>query len=104
MFKIMTKRQERVAKLISQTVGTLLHDPSVTDTYNSEHIITVTKVEVTPDLRKADIFTSVIHTTGKPESQTETDQIIQQLNDRSNVFRQSINQKIRLKYSPHSIF
>lgn len=61
----MSVRQQKVAAQIRRLVSMALlrqtHDPRITG------LVTVTHVDVTPDLREAQVYVSVLQTTGSPK-------------------------------------
>lgn len=88
-------RKERVASEIREHISQILnqetHDPRV-------GFITVTKVEVTPDLRMAKIFISSIG--GK----TDKDNALKGLSSASGYLRKMLGERIRLRFIPELIF
>lgn len=90
----MTQRTEKVQKLARQVLGELiteLKDPRVGFT-------TVTAVKVTPDLRHARVFVSVL---GSPEEQELTMQGLKSATPR---LRTELGQQIRMRYTPELVF
>lgn len=89
-----TRRQKRVASLIKEEVSRSL----IEDIQNSfSGLITVTKVEMTTDLKKAHIYLSVYNT-------EQEDAIFDLLNQKTGFMRKSIASKVKLKYNPMLIF
>lgn len=90
----MTQRTEKVQKLARQVLGELiteLKDPRLGFT-------TVTAVKVTPDLRHARVFVSVL---GSPEEQELTMQGLKSATPR---LRTELGQQIRMRYTPELVF
>ena len=87
----MSLRTDRVASLIKEEVGTYLareyRDPSL-------GFITVTDVQVTPDLRIAKIYVSVM---GSAEIRAMT---MRMLEDHKGEIRSFIGSHLRLKFTP----
>lgn len=90
----MTQRQEKVQKLARKVLGELiteLKDPRVGFT-------TVTAVRVTPDLRHARVFVSVL---GTSEEQERTMQGLESAKPR---LRSELGHEMRLKFTPELVF
>ena len=83
---------EEVRKVVSETISNGLKDPRI----NS--MTTVTKVEVTRDLRYARIFISVL---GDDREKNET---IKGLENAKGFLRREISSKIDLRYAPEPMF
>lgn len=87
----MSLRTERVASLIKEEVGTYFtrefRDPSY-------GFITVTEVHVTPDLRIAKIYVSIM---GNGEVKSRT---MKMLEDHKGEIRSFIGSNMRLKFTP----
>jgi ribosome-binding factor A len=91
----MSKRTEQIAELIKETVSELiqreLKDPRL-------GFITVTRAEVSPDLKHAKIFFSVLgDETAKAES-------LKALKHASHYLRRELAHKITLRYTPELFF
>ncbi|MFN2524853.1 MAG: 30S ribosome-binding factor RbfA [Actinomycetota bacterium] len=90
----MTQRVEKVQKLTRQVLGELiqeLKDPRIGFT-------TVTAVRMTPDLRSARVFVSVLGT------QAEQDDTIAGLKSATPYLRAEVGHQMRLKYTPELVF
>lgn len=90
----MTQRSERVQKLARQVLGEViqaLKDPRIGFT-------TVTAVRVTPDLRHARVFVSVL---GTDEEQQET---MKGLESAKAHIRTELGHQIQLRYTPELVF
>lgn len=90
----MTQRMEKVQKLARQVLGELisdLKDPRV-------GFATITAVKVTPDLRHARVFVSVL---GTPEEQERTMAGLESAKPR---LRAELGQEMRMKYTPELVF
>ncbi len=85
------KVELQVKDEVSKIIITKLKDPRV-------GFVTVTAVEMTADLKSAQIFISVM---GTQSQKTET---ISSLNDASKYIRAEMNQRIKLRYSPSITF
>ena len=85
-----SRRQKRVGSLIMEALSRLLiedlQDPSI-------GLITVTRVEMSSDLKSARVYISAFGE-GKKEA------ILDNLNERKAYLRKSIASKINLKYNP----
>lgn len=89
-----TRRQKRVSSLIKEEVSRLLieaiQDPS-------SGLITVTRVEMSKDLKTAHIYFSFF---GHERKET----ILELLEKRKGYLRKSVASKVKLKYNPMLIF
>ncbi len=89
-----TRRQKRVASLIKAEVSqSLIEEIQV----SFSGLITVTKVEMTADLKTAHIYLSIYNT-------DQEDAIFDLLNQKKGFMRKSIASKVKLKYNPMLIF
>ncbi|HEX4634234.1 MAG TPA: 30S ribosome-binding factor RbfA [Gemmatimonadales bacterium] len=95
MKKKMTHRPERVAELVRQTVGAFLtgdvRDPRI-------GFVTVTGVEVTPDLSHANVRVSVMGT------DDEKNRSLEGLASAARYLRSQLSQELRLRTSPELHF
>jgi len=89
-----TRRQKRVASLIKEELSRLLIE-EIQD--SSSGLITVTRVEMSPDLKTAYIYLSIF---GGEQQET----ILELLNKKKGYLRKSIASKVKLKYNPMLIF
>lgn len=90
----MTQRTERVQKLARRVLGDVIHDlkdPRI-------GFATVTAVRVTPDLRHARIFVSVL---GTDEEQERT---MAGLESAKAHIRTELGHQMRLRYTPELVF
>ncbi len=90
----MTQRMEKVQKLARQVLGELilgLKDPRV-------GFATVTRVKISPDLRHARVFVSVL---GSEEEQELT---MKALSKARPHLRAELGRQVRMKYSPELTF
>lgn len=85
------KVELQVKDEVSKIIITKLKDPRV-------GFVTVTAVEMTADLKSAQIFISVM---GTQSQKTET---VSSLNDASKYIKAEMNQRIKLRYSPSITF
>ncbi len=89
-----SRRQKRVASLIKEEVSRLLIE-EIQSSFSG--LITVTRVEMTADLKTAHIYLSIYG--------TEQEQAILELLDKKKGFlRKSVASKVKLKYNPMLIF
>ena len=89
-----TRRQKRVASLIKAVVSRSL----IEEIQGSlSGLITVTKVEMTAELKTAHIYLSIYNT-------DQEDAIFDLLNQKKGFMRKSIASKVKLKYNPMLIF
>lgn len=90
----MTQRMEKVQKLARQVLGEIIHDlkdPRV-------GFATVTAVRVSPDLRHARVFVSVL---GNEEEQKRT---MAGLESAKSHIRSELGHQMRMKYTPELVF
>jgi len=89
-----SRRQKRVASLIKEEASRLLIE-EIQDSFSG--LITVTRVEMTADLKTAHIYLSIYG--------TEQEEAVFELLDKKKGFlRKSIASKVKLKYNPMLIF
>ncbi len=90
-----TKYQRRAAELIRSHLADLLrtriNDPRV-------QMVTITDVEVTPDVSRAHVYFSVL---GGPEEQAE---VLAGLESAAGYLRRELGRRIRLRRTPELIF
>jgi ribosome-binding factor A len=90
-----TRRQRQVAELLHEEISQLLQ-------YNAKDprlgFVTVTGVEVTPDLRWADVYITVL---GDDE---DTESTLEGLASAAGYFRYQMNQSLSLRYIPELRF
>ena len=89
-----TRRQEKVASLIKEELSHLLVE-EMQD--SSSGLITITRVEMNPDLKTAHIYLSIF---GGEQKET----ILELLDNKKGYLRKSIASKVKLKYNPLLIF
>lgn len=90
----MGQRSVRVNELIKREISHLLHTA-----YQSESVyITITEVDVAPDLRQASVYYSVI---GSTHDQHEAKRF---LDSKNKEIRRHLSKTIVLKYLPHLRF
>ena len=85
-------RQKKVARLIKETLGSLLIE-FIQDSHSG--LITITRVEMSKDLKKAFVYVSAI----SPKTDA-----VDVLNGKKGYLRKSIALKTKLKYNPMLIF
>jgi ribosome-binding factor A len=92
----MTRRTERVNELLREEISELLRrqvkDPRVSG------LVTVTAVEVTPDLGRARVYISVL---GSEEERSET---FRALDSAAPFLRRQLSQRLSLRRTPSLIF
>jgi ribosome-binding factor A len=87
-------RQKRVASVIKEEISRLLIE-GIQD--SSSGLITVTRVEMTPDLMTAHIYLSIF-------GGGEKEATLRLLERKTGFLRKSIASKVKLKYNPMLIF
>jgi ribosome-binding factor A len=91
----MSSRQDRVAEAIRQEASIIIHDKLKDPRLG---FITITNVEVTPDLRYAKIFFSVL---GNDESYRKTKEA---LDSALGFVRKLVAQRLNLRFAPELAF
>ncbi len=89
-----SRRQKKVSSLLKEALSRLLIE-SIQD--SSSSLITVSKVEMTPDLKTARVYLSCL-------SQEPNPSILEKLEKRMGYLRRSIASRTNLKYNPMLIF
>jgi ribosome-binding factor A len=89
-----SRRQKKVASLIKEELSRLLIE-GFQD--SSSGLITITRVEMSHDLRTAHIYLSIFG--GEQKERT-----LELLNRKQGLLRKSIASKVKLKYNPLLIF
>ena len=89
-----SRRQKRVASLIKEEVSRLLIE-EIQSSFSG--LITVTRVEITADLKTAHIYLSIYGT-------EQEEAILELLDKKKGFLRKSIASKVKLKYNPMLIF
>jgi len=89
-----TRRQKRVASLIKEELSHLLIEGIQN---SSSGLITITRVEMSPDLKTAHIYLSIFG--GEQDEAT-----LELLDEKKGYLRKSIASKVKLKYNPLLIF
>jgi ribosome-binding factor A len=88
----MSRRTERVSDLLREEISTLvreeLHDPRIGG------LVTITEVDVSPDLRRADVFVSVL---GSDEQRAST---LQALDHARPFVKRELSRRLSLRYLP----
>ena len=90
-----SRRQKKVSSLLKEVLGPILID-TVRDAFDSS-LITITRIEITKDLKTAHVYLSLF---GKEKK----DEILEVLNDRTGFFRRHVASRTNLKYNPMLIF
>lgn len=91
----MSIRTEKVSSLLKAEMSTILHRDIVLET---QALVTVTDVVVTPDLRVAKVYLSVY------DSGERREIVIKELNRRKGEVRYILGSRVRLKYTPELQF
>src|SRR5581483_12476833 len=90
----MSRRTERVQSLIRHELGEILQqelkDPRISG------LVSVTNVEVTPDLRHARVFVSV-YGSSEPDAEGHA---MQALNSAKSYMRHELGHRLNLRYAP----
>ncbi len=89
-----TRRQKKVTSLIKEELSRLLVE-EIQD--SSSGLITITRVEMSPDLKTAHIYLSIF---GGEQKETA----LELLDKQKGYLRKSIASKVKLKYNPLLIF
>lgn len=89
-----TLRQKKVASLIKAELSRLLIE-SIQD--STSGLITVTRVEMTSDLKTAHVYLSIF-------GSKEKEKILELLSSKTGYLRKSIASKVKLKYNPMLFF
>ncbi|HDN59197.1 MAG: 30S ribosome-binding factor RbfA [Candidatus Neomarinimicrobiota bacterium] len=88
------------AKRVSDELQRVLSNVIVTDDpYRLGKVVTISKVECSPDLRQAKVFVSVYDKNPK-----ERRKVIRKLRDKSGNIRYELGRRIRLKNTPKLLF
>jgi ribosome-binding factor A len=97
-----TRRAERVAEAIREEVASYLatgiRDPRVTG------FVTVTGVDLTPDLRHARVYVSLLSGDGSSNTSTSVDATLEALNDIGWRLKGEIGRALRLRLVPELEF
>lgn len=91
----MSVRSERVASLIKEEVSTLFQRNFSMQEYG---FLTVTDVEMSPDLKNAKIFVSIFGDAARKERSLAL------LEEQKNFVRSSLGRVLRLKFTPTIVF
>lgn len=89
-----SRRQKKVASLIHEALSQPLAEAVQVV---SSSLVTITRVEITADLRAARVYLSVFDT-------DKSGQILDTLNKRKGFLRKSVASKTKLKYNPTLFF
>ena len=93
----MSRRSERTSKLIQREISVLL-EREVNDPRLSK-LISVTEVELSPDLKHAKIFVSTLG-----DEINNKDDMLAGFNNASGFLRKELASHLKLKYTPHLSF
>lgn len=90
-----SRRQRKVAELLHEEISQLIQygtqDPRV-------GFVTVTGVEITPDLRQARVYVTVLG------DQADAKSSLEGLNNAKGYFRRQLGQTVSLRYIPELVF
>jgi ribosome-binding factor A len=89
-----SRRQKKVASLIHETLSRLLIE-TIQDSRSG--LITITRVEMSPDLRTAHVYLTQL-------GQAMDESVLEILNSRRGYLRKSVASQTNLKYNPMLIF
>lgn len=90
-----SRRQKKVSSLLKEVLGPILIE-TVRDTFDSS-LITITRIEITKDLKSAHVYLSLFGTENK-------EQILEVLEERTGFFRRHVASRTNLKYNPMLFF
>jgi ribosome-binding factor A len=94
MKKEESRRQKQVSSVIKETLGLQILE-TFRDSINA--LVTVSKVEMTKDLKKAYIYLSFF-------GQEDKDLVLTKIKNKSGYLRKTVASKTKLKYNPELIF
>ena len=94
MKKEENRRQKQVSSVIKETLGRQILE-NFRDTING--LVTISKVEMTKDLKKAYIYLSFF-------GQEDKDVVLAKIKDKSGFLRKTVASNTKLKYNPELIF
>ncbi|MCX7661949.1 MAG: 30S ribosome-binding factor RbfA [Candidatus Omnitrophica bacterium] len=89
------RRKEKLARALLKEINIIIHDALKDPRLG---LVSITHIEISPDLRQAKVFFSVL---GKDQDYRITHEI---LNSAKGFIRHMISQRMRLKYTPEIIF
>lgn len=93
----MTRRTERINDLLQEEISELLRR-QVKDPRLADLVITVTEVDVSPDLRQAKVFVSVMG------SEEEQDEAFRALHAAAAFLRRELHKRLDLRRTPDLLF
>lgn len=91
----MNRRLQRVNELVKRELGEIIRRDFTVGEFG---VVTVTSVEISPDLKNGRIFVSVI---GTPQQTTHT---LRTLGARRGAIQHEMSRTVILKYTPHLEF
>ena len=94
---VVTQRQRRVGELLRRTLAELSSDGSLKIPDIVDVPVTVSAVDISPDLTKASVFVM-------PLGGVRTDEVVQALNGARREIRKQVNGRVHLKRSPQLQF
>lgn len=90
-----SSRSAQVAEAVRQAIGSMLTDGSIKDPRLEADLITITDVEMTPDLRIARVFFSVF-----PEEEESMKRVLRGLRSASSEMKREIATRLGLRFTP----
>ena len=90
-------RQKKVSSLIRAALGKILTQ-NFREIYTG--LISITRVEMTKDLRKAYIFISYMDS----KNPDDTSQLMSSIQEKNSFLRKAVASNVKLKYNPELIF
>lgn len=93
-------RQAQVANLIRNALTKILTQGTFPDHYLNGYMLTITRLEISPDLRIVDCYLIPL----LPDNQVELAATIKKLNAHKSLIRQQLNLQVKLRYSPELRF
>jgi ribosome-binding factor A len=93
-------RPVQIAEQVKQVISTMLSDGSIKDPrIQSAGLVTITDVEMTPDLKLARVFLSIF-----PEDVKVMKDVMKGLRSASNVIKRGLHDRLELRFTPEITF
>ena len=93
-----TQRIKRVNEILRREIGSQIFRVMVNEPDFDISVVTITRVETTPDLRKADVWVSIL------AGEERRKELLQLLKDHRIELQRYINRDLTLKYTPRLFF
>jgi ribosome-binding factor A len=90
-----SSRPIQVGEAVRQAIGTMLSEGAIKDPRLSSAMVTVTDVEMTPDLKLARVYVSVF-----PEDDELMKGVIKGLRSAANHIKRELSARLELRYTP----